>query len=199
MIRIGRLETTLERACKTYYRPPQKTEDIEQRLLREFQRKYHHYSQHIPESKNTLEWFSLMQHHGAPTRLLDFTYSFYVAAYFALEKAERDCAVWAINNKWAGQRSRDKFKKGSYIAWQFLNEFITEKKEKAFNEVFMRPKPKPFACPQNPYRLNERLTIQKSLFMCPGDVASSFEDNLRSLEGFNKKENIKKIIISHEC
>ena len=35
--------------------------------------------------------------------------------------------------------------------------------------------------------------------MCPGDVASSFEDNLRSLEGFNKKENIKKIIISHEC
>ncbi len=190
------LKTTLERACENYYRSPKKPKDIEKRLLREFQRKYHHYSQHVPDSRNTLEWLSLMQHHGAPTRLLDFTYSFYVAAYFALEEAEEDCAVWAINYEWSVQESGDKFKKGT-DEWKFLNRFISEK-EKAFKKVFMRTKPKKFACPQNPFRLNERLTIQKGVFMCPGNVASSFEDNLRSLNGYNKEQNIKKIIISQQ-
>jgi hypothetical protein len=39
----------------------------------------------------------LIQHHGGPTRLLDFTHSFYVAAFFALERATEDVAVWAVN------------------------------------------------------------------------------------------------------
>jgi hypothetical protein len=80
------LKTTLERACESYDIPLEKARVIEDILLRNFMRKYHHYSQHIPDRGNTLEWLSVMQHYGAPTRLLDFTYSVYVAAYFALEK-----------------------------------------------------------------------------------------------------------------
>ena len=191
---IRGLKTTLERACENYGRPLRDAKHIEERLLREFQRKYHHYSHYIPDSGNTLEWLSLMQHYGAPTRLLDFTYSFYIAAYFALEEAEKDCAVWAINMGWIVEKSKAKFIKGS-TAWKFLNEFVTEEKEKQFKKVYMRVNPKRFACPQNPFRLNERLTIQKGVFMCPGDVTLSFEENLRSLPGWNKEQNIKKIII----
>lgn len=69
----------------------------EDRILRVFRRKAHLFLQHIPAEDDTFQWLALMQHHGAPTRLLDFTWSPFVAAFFALEKAKTDCAVWAVN------------------------------------------------------------------------------------------------------
>lgn len=71
-------------------------------LLRKFKREFPLYSKRVPEDSDIVEWFSLMQHHGAPTRLADWTYSLYVATYFALENIEwdKESAVWAISSKW---------------------------------------------------------------------------------------------------
>lgn len=55
-------------------------------LTREFRLRAHHYLTDLPDDADYLEWWSLMRHYGAPTRLLDWTYSIYVATYFALEK-----------------------------------------------------------------------------------------------------------------
>jgi hypothetical protein len=99
------LQTSLERACDRQRVRSSRRSFIEDALFREFRRAYHQYSKHIPQDRAVVEWLSLMQHHGAPTRLLDFSYSLYVAAYFAIEAAEDDSAVWAVNGPWAGQQS----------------------------------------------------------------------------------------------
>jgi hypothetical protein len=55
----------------------------------------------VPDLDDTLEWLALMRHHGAPTRLLDWTYSFFVAVYFACEEAKTNapCVVYALDTR----------------------------------------------------------------------------------------------------
>src|SRR5215831_2913234 len=54
----------------------------EQRILWLFKRKAHLFLEHIPAETDIFQWLALMQHHGAPTRLLDFRWSPHVAAFF---------------------------------------------------------------------------------------------------------------------
>ena len=92
------LSSTLSRYLKAYVNQKYWI-DQERRNLRIFQRKAHQFLTHIPSYSDTFEWLALMQHHGAPTRLLDFTWSPYVAAFFALERTEKVSSVWALNPK----------------------------------------------------------------------------------------------------
>src|SRR5262249_31112714 len=99
--------TCLLERLRDRYRPTDTMRALEDKIVREFQRKAHHYDSRTPEYWNTLEWLAMMRHYGAPTRLLDWTYSFFVAAYFACEDAESECAIWILNASWCQRRTEE--------------------------------------------------------------------------------------------
>jgi hypothetical protein len=69
----------------------------EERGMRIFRRKAHVYLPDREALRDDLRCLAMMQHHGAPTRLLDFTKSPFVAAFFALESADEDATVYALD------------------------------------------------------------------------------------------------------
>jgi len=87
------LSTKFEREAIKYQCDSFWFKNREHYILHDFQRKAHHYVKNLPESENYIEWLSLLQHYGGPTRLLDFTYSFYIALFFAVETATVDSAI----------------------------------------------------------------------------------------------------------
>jgi hypothetical protein len=56
--------------------------ETERQLLKEFKRRAHFYVNSLPTHGDVLGWFALMQHYGAPTRLLDWTYSVFRRGVF---------------------------------------------------------------------------------------------------------------------
>lgn len=69
----------------------------EERAFRIFRRKAHNYLPDASVLDDDVRCLALMQHHGAPTRMLDFTKSPFVAAFFALERAVKNSAVFALD------------------------------------------------------------------------------------------------------
>src|SRR5215467_1080013 len=80
----GEPSTTLERALRGWSIGLESANSIEFQTIREFRRRLRD-PQHHRVHSDTLFCLALMRHHGAPTRLLDCTYSPYAAAAFAIE------------------------------------------------------------------------------------------------------------------
>jgi len=192
------LVTGLERACKSVDRRLDKAIRRELAIIREFMRRAHHYLSDLPDKKNAFEWLALMQHHGAPTRLLDWTYSLHVATHFALSKASRsesdDLAIWVLDTEWCRDASASACKAKGKPAPNLARWPIDRNLEELASQELLADNRPLSIWPINPFRLNERLTLQKGVFLAPGQPTQSFVDNLLALTGHDVS-NVARFIV----
>jgi hypothetical protein len=185
------LRTALERGLQNWKIDLLEGPSIERQLLREFRRRYRGEAQ-SRVSSDTLFCMALMQHHGAPTRLLDCTYSPFVAARFALEfgNKEKEAVIWCISIAWLYDAAVDAV--GSELITRRNDD--STRCDVSFLPLYMPDgRPHKFVHGENPLNLNERLVIQQGVFLCPGDAGSTFVDNLTAMRGWNLAENVLKL------
>ncbi len=186
------LNTSLERTISKFklhtYNKDYTTD--ERWMLHEFKRKSHLYLNHNLGINDHFEWLAIMQHHGAPTRLLDFTYSIFVASYFAVIDSNTDAAIWAINRHIVRDNLVDNYNLNykkreilkdevNNIHIEFANSFINRK----YSSGYKYPST---VIPLEPKLLNERLSRQQGLFLMPSNPTVDFIDNLLSIFKLNE-------------
>lgn len=150
-----KLETSLERAAR---RCGVSQSEYERQIWGEFRRHAHSYVSRVPLEPNTIEWLAFMQHYGAPTRLLDFTYSFWIAVFFAYEEADKDCAIVAL----------DPMSLRPNQAGLDYNRVVRENIETGAHRD-------DFLYANVPFYTNDRLAIQKGTFVFSLNLERSFD------------------------
>ena len=112
----------------------------------------------------------MMQHHGAPTRLIDFTKSPYVAAFFALENARDDAAVFALNTPHLWRACPKDLP-------SLIHDKIDPRKKGNFEKFFANNKHE-LVWIGEPKEMDRRLLAQSGTFVLPGIIDKPIEDIL---------------------
>ncbi len=181
------LSSSFERAIEGIER--HKLGEIEQKIMLEFKRRAHHYLSNTPKDNSHLEWLALMQHYGCPTRLLDFTKSFYVGLFFAIDGAKSDAALWVVDTTYFRKPQPSISKEhlvSSYNenAKERVNNFLNHsaKEDDEANVILVEP-----------FKMNERISIQQGTFLFPINLYKPFEENIcTSLVGVKNFEDFEK-------
>ena len=161
-------ETSLYRAFENSYKIKVETGRVrkfarakhERYLVQRFKRSAHLYLRVVPDTQaDPLEWLAVMQHHGAPTRLLDVTFSPSIAAYFAMEQGYGDSAVFAFDHTKLVPR-------GSNL--EELRGRLFAKRDRSLEDSFVMS--------YSPKQTTDRLLAQQGAFLVPSELSESLTE-----------------------
>jgi hypothetical protein len=139
--------------------------------------------------KDLIEWLALMQHHGAPTRLLHFRKSPFIASYFAFKNTDKikSVAIWALNINILKLRAVNYLAESFHDALQVSNNQLTDK---TFEQIFDK-NDESCILPVEPFRINKRYYLQQSLFVSSGNSHNPFMEQLNFMEVIWQKQLLK--------
>lgn len=163
------IESSLERFLKPigFSEFARKLEDY---FLCEFRARAHHYISRDMLPKTKLGWLSLMQHHGVPTRLIDFTESPFIALFFAFDgyvDTNNDVAVWALDFSKIDGDAVDYLKKFGRLSVDY--EWIKSNRDEVFDK-YIDGNSHELLWVTEPDLHNLRLENQKGTFLLSGKL-----------------------------
>ncbi len=146
----------------------------ERRAIRIFRRKAHIYVSDGAALEDDLRVLAMMQHHGGATRLLDFTKSPFVAAFFALESSTSESVVYALNTPalWTAGPAFDPGLTRAAIDPRIPGHF----------DRFFIDNRHPLVWFGEPAEMDQRLVAQSGLFVLPDVLDQALETLLANYE-----------------
>lgn len=169
---------------------PHEKRSLESHILRNYARQSR---PHIDVAADEWELLFSAQHHGVPTRLLDWTYSPLVAAHFAtaVPATSQDRVIWRLD--WRAVHRRFGFPelalltgdldatldsgRGTLTPWTLFDQW---------------PRDREFACMVEPPSLDSRIVAQSAVFTFMSDTTCSFD---QFLERHGLSEALTRFII----
>ena len=142
-----------------------------------------------------IDWIFLMQHHGLPTRLLDWSKNALTALYFAIrkQKEKEDAAVWIIDPR----RLNEACDLGRNIA------FPEDNRDARLDEYYnLEPRTSEYTYPIpviTPPFLSERLAAQQSRFTYHTDERSALDRFAKTIARADNCWYLIKLIIPSHC
>lgn len=187
------IESSLERFLKPigFSNFARKLEDY---FISEFRARAHHYISRDMLPKTKLGWLSLMQHHGVPTRLIDFTEAPFIALFFAFDghdDAEKNAAVWAFDFSKIDNDSFDYLKRFGRLNEDY--EWVKSNRDEAFDK-YVDGNSHELLWVTEPDLHNLRLENQKGTFLLSGKLDKAVMDYLER-GASDGKAIAKKIVI----
>jgi FRG domain len=173
------LSSSFEREYKKYPKS-QMIEGAEKFSIAYFKQRFHLYDLELNKDSKLPDIISCMQHHGCPTRLVDFTKSFYVATYFAINDHKLDnsnYSIWAINRPVLNLKAQEMA--SAYFGAQNVDPEV-KLKELAYELLRIKPNG---VIPVETETISRRMSAQQGVLLAQTNIHIPFLKNICSMFG----------------